>query len=62
MKPDNGNQYFAEIAPGTLTVSSPDNSNIAQPGPYMLFVLKDKSQSGSGTNRIPSIAKMVSLS
>jgi hypothetical protein len=53
--------FFSLGLPGTVTVSPPANANIAQPGPYMLFILKAKSQSISGTNRIPSIAKIVSL-
>lgn len=46
---------------GTLNVHPPANANIAQPGPYMLFLLRKKSESTSGTNRIPSIAQIVSL-
>jgi hypothetical protein len=42
-------------------VSTPENSNIAPPGYYMFFVLRPKSASTSGTNRIPSIAKFLRL-
>ncbi len=42
-------------------VTAPDNANIAPPGYYMLFVLRPKSASTSGTNRIPSIAKFLKL-
>jgi galactose oxidase len=52
---------FVDDGVGNLTVEAPDNANIAQPGPYMLFVLWDVSESTSGTNRIPSVAKIVIL-
>jgi hypothetical protein len=45
----------------TYEVTPPENNFIAPPGYYMLFVLKDKSQSESGENRIPSVAKIVKL-
>lgn len=43
------------------TVTPPPNANIAPPGIYMLFVLRDKSQSISGESMIPSVAKIVQL-
>lgn len=46
---------------GTLNVHPPANANIAQPGPYMLFILRNKNESISGTNRIPSVAKIIYL-
>lgn len=49
--------------PGTeYNVTAPENSFIAPPGYYMLFVLKDKSESISGESRIPSHAKFIRLS
>lgn len=41
-------------------VETPDEYK-APPGYYMLFVLKDKSQSSSGNWKIPSVAKFVKL-
>lgn len=43
------------------TVTSPPNANIAPPGLYMLFVLRDKIHSISGETMIPSVAKIVKL-
>jgi hypothetical protein len=45
----------------TYSVSTPANANIAPPGYYMFFVLRPKSASQSGTNRIPSVAKFLRL-
>ena len=44
------------------TVTPPPNANIAPPGLYMLFVLRDKIHSLSGETMIPSVAKIVKLS
>lgn len=44
------------------TVNAPANANIAPPGFYMLFVLRDKQFSLSGQSMIPSVAKIVKLS
>lgn len=44
------------------TVNAPANANIAPPGFYMLFVLRDKQFSLSGQTMIPSVAKIVKLS
>ena len=52
------------IGPGPETeynVTAPENSFIAPPGYYMLFVLKDKSESFSGQSKIPSHAKFIKL-
>lgn len=52
------------IGPGPETeynITAPENSNIAPPGYYMLFVLKDKSESYSGESKIPSKAKFIKL-
>jgi galactose oxidase len=53
---------FEIVVNGELRVTPPSNSNIAQPGPYMLYLLRDKDESTSQTNRLPSIAKIVFLS
>lgn len=53
-----------DIGPGPVpnyTVYTPADSNLAPPGYYMLFVLKDKSESTSGNWKIPSCAKFVKL-
>ena len=61
-------QRFIELAfepahgTGLYIVYAPDNSNIAPPGYYMLFVMKDVSQSISGESRIPSNAVFIKLS
>lgn len=53
---------FFQIGPGgSYSVTPPANNNIAVPGYYLLFALKDKSQSYSGKVRIPSIAKILRL-
>ncbi len=46
---------------GTYKIKSPANSNIAPPGIYMLFVLKDVSESISGLSKIPSKAVFIKL-
>jgi hypothetical protein len=46
---------------GGIQVLAPANSFIATPGHYMLFILKDKSQSISGQVNIPSVAKIVKV-
>jgi hypothetical protein len=46
----------------TWSVTAPADADIAPPGYYMLFVLRDKSHSSSGTTMIPSEAKIVRLS
>jgi hypothetical protein len=46
----------------TWNVTAPADADIAPPGYYMLFVLRDKSHSSSGTTMIPSEAKIVRLS
>jgi hypothetical protein len=43
------------------SVTTPANANIAPPGYYMFFVLRPKSASQSGINRIPSVAKFLRL-
>lgn len=43
------------------TVNAPANANIAPPGYYMLFALRDKQYSLSGQTMIPSVAKIVKL-
>ena len=53
------------IGPGPETeynLTAPENSSIAPPGYYMLFVLKDKSESISGESKIPSNAVFIRLS
>lgn len=53
-----------DIGPGPVpnyTVYTPVDSNLAPPGYYMLFVLKDKTESTSGNWKIPSCAKFVKL-
>jgi len=53
-----------EIGPGpspNYNVYDPENSNLAPPGYYMLFVLKKKTESNSGEWKIPSVAKFVKL-
>ncbi len=42
-------------------LTAPPNANIAPPGFYMLFVLRDKRYSISGESMLPSIAKIVKL-
>ncbi len=42
-------------------ITAPEKPDIAPPGYYMLFVLRPKSASTTGTNRIPSIAKFLKL-
>jgi hypothetical protein len=37
--------------PGSLTVTAPDNSNLAPPGNYMLFIVN--------TSGVPSVAAIV---
>jgi hypothetical protein len=46
--------------PNSYSLVAPDRYK-APPGYYMLFVLKDKSQSNSGESKIPSVAKFVKL-
>ncbi|MCB0727470.1 MAG: DUF1929 domain-containing protein [Ignavibacteriae bacterium] len=53
------------IGPGPTaeySLTAPLNSFIAPPGYYMLFVLKDKSESNSGYWKILSVAKFIKLS
>lgn len=53
------------IGPGPETeynVTAPENSFTAPPGYYMLFLLKDKSESISGQSKIPSHAIFIKLS
>ncbi len=66
----NSEQRYIELAfeqvigPGpanVYSVTAPDNSNIAPPGYYMLFVMKDLSESISGDSRIPSNAVFIKL-
>lgn len=52
---------FSETSKGNFEVTPPANTYVAPPGYYMLFVLKDKTQSDSGLSRIPSKAKIVKL-
>jgi len=52
---------FIESSKGKYEVTPPLDRYIAPPGYYMLFVMKDVSQSISGESRIPSKAKIVKL-
>ncbi len=52
---------FETISVNKFYVTPPSDRYIAPPGYYMLFVLKDKSQSWSEQVRIPSIAKIIKL-
>lgn len=52
---------FATSIGNTYNVTAPSDSPIAPPGYYMLFVLKNKSQSNSGESKIPSKAKFSKL-
>ncbi len=45
----------------TYDVTAPANASLAPPGYYMLFALKDKTESISGNSKIPSVAKFVKL-
>jgi hypothetical protein len=54
-------EFSTSGAPNTYKVGPPASSNIAPPGYYMLFVLKDVSESMSGLSKIPSNAVFVKL-
>lgn len=58
--------YFEKVIGPTneplYDVTAPENSNIAPPGYYMLFVMKDVSESISGESKIPSNAVFIKLS
>ncbi len=47
---------------GILDATAPLNEYIAPPGYYMLFVMKDVSESISGESKIPSNAVFIKLS
>jgi hypothetical protein len=53
---------FSDFGGGNYRFNAPLTSNIAPPGYYMLFVLKPKAESISGTNKIPSNAVFVKIS
>lgn len=55
-------QYIEPFPSNKYTVTAPTDSNIAPPGYYMLFVVKDVSESISGNSKMPSIAKFIKLS
>ncbi len=46
---------------GKYLVTAPANSNIAPPGYYMFFVIRDSSESTSGLSKIPSKAVFIKL-
>ncbi|MEO8666565.1 MAG: galactose oxidase-like domain-containing protein [Ignavibacteria bacterium] len=52
---------FTGISSGVYSVTAPADSNIAPPGYYMLFVLKDDRESTSGESKIPSKAVFIKL-
>lgn len=55
---------YTAIGSGVYQVEAPsatDGKYLAPPGYYMLFVLKDKSESNSGEWRIPSVGKFIKL-
>lgn len=64
----NSEQRYIELAfepdinVGGYIVTVPANANIAPPGYYMFFVLKDVSESNSGESKIPSNAVFIKLS
>lgn len=55
-------EFESDIQAGSYLVTSPLNPNIAPPGIYMFFVMKDVSESISGTSKIPSEAVFIKLS
>ena len=54
--------FEPDINVGGFIVTAPANANIAPPGYYMFFVLKDVSESNSGESKIPSNAVFIKLS
>ncbi len=55
-----GLKFIARVNSTIFDVEAPDSYK-APPGYYMLFVLKDKSESNSGEWKIPSKAKFIKL-
>jgi hypothetical protein len=51
--------FAIPVAGGEIWVASPAQPNLAPPGYYMLFILKDGDRAGI---RYPSVAKIIKLS
>ena len=63
---NNMDQRYVELefepgSRGVYTIHAPADAYLAPPGYYMLFVLKDKSESVSGLSKIPSYGHIVKL-
>ncbi|MBK6875739.1 MAG: DUF1929 domain-containing protein [Ignavibacteria bacterium] len=63
---NNMDQRYVELdfepgSGGVYTVHAPADAYLAPPGYYMLFVLKDKSESVSALSKIPSYGHIVKL-
>ena len=52
---------FTNPSKGLYEVTPPIDAYVATPGYYMLFAIKDKSQSDSGELRLPSKSKIIKL-